>query len=590
MLNDKIAALPDLPGVYFMKDNGGGIIYIGKAKSLRKRVSSYFSNSAKDPKTTLLVANIADIEILVTKSETEALILEAELIKKHTPYYNIDLKDNKSFPFIKITDEPFPRIYKTRTVTPDGRYFGPFVNVHYIYDILKVIGRMYPLRMCRHKQFPRKVPCLNYHIHRCKAPCSGRISVEEYRGYIDEVTLILEGHSEELEKILDAKMKVLAADMKYEQARTLRDQIAALRSLRVPQDVYSLDGDSADVLGIYGEGVTHTIIVLSVQNGRLIDKRSYSATGVGGYVSLIEEFIKRRYEGIKAPPIIRVAEDIEDREAMSAWLSDKSGSPVSIQYTPGTTKTGLLAIAYENALLTFKETHLTAYADEGTARLKEIFHFDKSPVAIDAFDIAHLSGDVTMAAAIRLKNGVDDKEQYRLFKIRTVEGINDPASIREAVFRRYKHIRDEQLPMPDLTLIDGGRTQLDAAIDALKELGIRGHKIISLAKQFEEIYLPNRDEPIRLPANDAGLRLLQRARDEVHRFVNSRHRTARIKKELLSVLEKIDGVGPATRIRLLKHFQSIEAIRAATEEELHGVPGISAVAAHRIRGYFDTKK
>ncbi|MEK6795661.1 MAG: excinuclease ABC subunit UvrC [Spirochaetota bacterium] len=586
MLAERIRSVPDLPGVYLMKDAAGGIIYVGKAKSLKKRVQSYFNDGAKDPKTMLLVEAINDLDYIATQSEVEALLLEAELIKKHTPHFNIDLKDNKTYPFIKVTDEPFPRIYKTRTVTNDGRYFGPFVDVWQVREIIGLIERLYPIRTCRHTTFKRHAKCLNYHINKCKAPCAGIISEAEYRSFIDEAVFILEGKIDGLVELLTERMKRHAEGMEFEQAKALRDQISALDAVRVKQDVYVHDGENADVIGMYGENNHYTVILLSVRGGRLTDKRSFSVTGFGSTAEIMAEFIKRHYETIDAPAVIRVGEDIEDRDAIAAWLAEKQKSPVAIAYASGDTRRGILSIAYENARLTFRETHLTKELSSGVARLQSVFKFERPPALIEAFDIAHLMGSHTYASLVRFTNGVADKKNYRLFRIRTVADIDDPRSIREAVFRRYRRLVAEGKPMPDLILIDGGRAQLNAAIDALKELSIHGQKIIALAKRLEEIYLPNRDEPLRLPANDEGLLLLQRIRDEAHRFGNSRHARARVKGSLASVLERIEGVGPALRKRLLSHFKNIEAIKKADVHELSQVRGVSRSLAVRVRDHF----
>lgn len=595
-IKDKLALLPDKPGVYFMKDIKSVVIYIGKAKSLKKRVSSYFNGSAKDFKTETLVSHICDIDYIATENEVEAIILEAELIHKNQPHYNIELKDQKSFPFIAITNEIFPKIVKTRNLASKGQnnidkrfkhYYGPFVDAAKASSILKYIEKNMKLRTCK-LVFPLKktrTPCLNYHIGKCIAPCSGKVKEDEYNAYIEESKLLLEGKIEDLVYKLKEKMKTYAEGLEFEKAKDIRDEIDTLSSIVVEQNILDMDEDDKDIIAIYGEYGIYSVILLISRNGRLVDKQNFYINAVADVSDILREFITQFYIDEKnIPPKIITSFEIEDRESINEWFVKKNIKTKLAVETEN--ETGLIKIANENARLSYEERNAIKEIPDGLLRLSSLFKSEKPLKIIESFDIAHMAGKYTMASMVRFVNGKSDNKNYRLFNIKTVDGIDDFASMKEAVARRYRRIKEEKGVMPDLILIDGGRGQLNAAIEALKSIDIKKQKIISLAKKFEEIYLPNIEEPLRLENNDSARLLLQKIRDETHRFVNTNQGTKTRRQMLKSELEDIKGVGSKTIIRLYSMFNSIEEIRNASVEEIHSIAGISNKIAEAIYKHF----
>ncbi len=596
-IKEKLRLLPEKPGVYFMKDKSNNVIYVGKAKSLKKRVSSYFNKGAKDFKTEVMVSHICDLDYIATENEVEAIILEAELIQKRQPHYNILLKDQKSFPFIAITNEMFPRVLKVRNIAKhnklDKRYkyhFGPFIDIGKANTLLRFIERTIALRNCK-LVFPLKkdkTPCLNYHIKKCHAPCASKISESEYNQMVVEAKLLLEGNVDELIKMLEIKMKEHAKKLEFEMAKKIREDIEALNFINVKQNVSTIGEGNKDIIGIYGEYGNYCIVVLLSRNGRLIDRQSFYIEAIGEVSDILRSFIMQYYEQLdEHVQDIIIGVNIEDIESINAWFSSRNTEAFLLEKSES--EFGLLRIANENARLSFEEYTVTQKIPEGIIRLKELFNFDKPPMVIESFDIAHLSGKYTMAGMVRFVNGKTDNKNYRLFNIKSHDNIDDFASIEEAVYRRYKRLRDEKKPFPDLILIDGGRGQLNAAIQALKDIGIRGQKIVALAKRFEEIYLPNRDQPIQLADNDIARLFLQKVRDETHRFVNTSHGNKRNREMLRSELEGISGIGKKTIERLYSVFVGIDDIKNATIDELTSTPGISEKVAIAIHEHFRSK-
>ncbi len=596
-IKEKLRLLPEKPGVYFMKDKNGNVIYVGKAKSLKKRVSSYFNKAAKDFKTEVMVSHICDLDYIATENEVEAIILEAELIQKRQPHYNILLKDQKSFPFIAITREMFPRVLKVRNIAKhnklDRRYkyhFGPFIDIGKGNTLLRFIEHTIALRNCK-LVFPLKkdkTPCLNYHIKKCHAPCAGKISESEYDKMIEEARLLLEGNVDELIKVLEEKMREYAKNLNFEMAKKVRDDIEALNFINVKQNVSTIGEGNKDIIGIYGEYGNYCIVILLSRNGRLIDRQSFYIEAIGEVSDILRSFIMQYYQELDkyVEDIIISANsiDTDDIESINAWFKSRDTKVFLLKKDE--TDFGLLRIANENARLSFEEYNVTKKIPEGIIRLKELFNFKAAPMVIESFDIAHLSGKYTMAGMVRFVNGKSDNKNYRLFNIKSHDNIDDFASIEEAVYRRYKRLRDERKQFPDLILIDGGRGQLNSAIKALKDIGISGQKIVAIAKRFEEIYLPNRDDPIQLAENDIARLFLQKVRDETHRFVNTNHGNKRNREMLRSELEGIDGVGKKTIERLYSVFVGIDDIKNATIEELSSIAGISERVALAIYKHF----
>ena len=604
-INEKLKYIPDKSGVYFMKDEKNNIIYIGKAKSLKKRVNSYFTKSNKDVKTTALVEHIADFDYIITENEVEALIFEAEMIRKHKPHYNILLKDQKSFPFVAITNERFPRIIKARNVINKENankfrnYYGPYVESEKVNNIVKFMTDNFKFRRCK-LDFPLKRPirpCLYYHIGKCAAPCANLITEEDYDKTVEEASMILDGGIDKLVSNLKKEMESYAKKLEFEKAKDIRDKIDTLKSINVEQNIYIQENDDMDILGIYGEKGNYIIVILSVKDGRLADRKDFSLKDSSNlyslnndnnsiYSDIVSAFFSQYYIYANLIPNTILTEvKINDITVIKDYLKKISGKAVKIKFDE--TKKGLINIANNNAKHLFEEKILVKEIPLGINRLKEIFKLSKTPNIIESFDIAHIQGSYTMAGMVRFVNGISDNKNYRLFNMKTVEGIDDFASIKEAVYRRYKRLKEEKLKFPDLILIDGGRGQLNSAIEALKELEIKGQPIMALAKKFEEIYLPNREEPVLLEDNEPARLFLQKVRDETHRFVNTSHGKKRSREMIRSELESISGLGRSGIEKLYSHFINIENIRNASLESIRNIPGISYKVANNIYEHFN---
>ena len=604
-IKEKLKYIPDKSGVYFMKDEKNNIIYIGKAKSLKKRVNSYFTKSNKDIKTTALVEHIADFDYIITENEVEALIFEAEMIRKHKPHYNILLKDQKSFPFVAITNERFPRIIKARNVINKENankfrnYYGPYVESEKVNNIVKFMTDNFKFRRCK-LDFPLKRPirpCLYYHIGKCAAPCANLITEEDYDKTVEEASMILDGGIDKLVSNLKKEMESYAKKLEFEKAKDIRDKIDTLKSINVEQNIYIQENDDMDILGIYGEKGNYIIVILSVKDGRLADRKDFSLKDSSNlsslnndnnsiYSDIVSAFFSQYYIYANLIPNTILTEvKINDITVIKDYLKKISGKAVKIKFDE--TKKGLINIANNNAKHLFEEKILVKEIPLGINRLKEIFKLSKTPNIIESFDIAHIQGAYTMAGMVRFVNGISDNKNYRLFNIKTVEGIDDFASIKEAVYRRYKRLKEEKLKFPDLILIDGGRGQLNSAIEALKELEIKGQPIMALAKKFEEIYLPNREEPVLLEDNEPARLFLQKVRDETHRFVNTSHGKKRSREMIRSELESISGLGRSGIEKLYSHFINIENIRNASLESIRNIPGISYKVANNIYEHFN---
>ena len=604
-INEKLKYIPDKSGVYFMKDEKNNIIYIGKAKSLKKRVNSYFTKSNKDVKTTALVEHIADFDYIITENEVEALIFEAEMIRKHKPHYNILLKDQKSFPFVAITNERFPRIIKARNVINKENankfrnYYGPYVESEKVNNIIKFMTDNFKFRRCK-LDFPLKRPirpCLYYHIGKCSAPCANLITEEDYDKTVEEASMILDGGIDKLVSNLKKEMESYAKKLEFEKAKDIRDKIDTLKSINVEQNIYIQESEDMDILGIYGEKGNYIIVILSVKDGRLADRKDFSLKDSSNlsslnndnnsiYSDIVSAFFSQYYIYANLIPNTILTEvKINDITVIKDYLKKISGKAVKIKFDE--TKKGLINIANNNAKHLFEEKILVKEIPLGINRLKEIFKLSKTPNIIESFDIAHIQGAYTMAGMVRFVNGISDNKNYRLFNMKTVEGIDDFASIKEAVYRRYKRLKEEKLKFPDLILIDGGRGQLNSAIEALKELEIKGQPIMALAKKFEEIYLPNREEPVLLEDNEPARLFLQKVRDETHRFVNTSHGKKRSREMIRSELESISGLGRSGIEKLYSHFINIENIRNASLESIRNIPGISYKVANNIYEHFN---
>lgn len=614
-LNDKLSALPERPGVYVFRDESGEVIYVGKASSLKSRVRSYFQASAgANPKVRALVRRAADLDYIVTANEVEALLLESNIIKEHRPRYNVYLRDDKSYPFLKITlAEDFPRVFITRRVVKDGsRYFGPYTEAGAVREVLDVLRRLFPFRTCNQKleegRPAKGRPCLNYHIKRCPAPCAGLVSREDYRALIHQVCLFLEGRQEDLVKELARRMKEAAQRLEFERAARLRDQIAAVKRVLEGQKVLFTGGEDMDVLACARGEDFSLVLVLFVRHGKLLGKDQFflERTEGAGEAEILTAFVKQHYARADCIPAEILVADAEAEElpAVEEWLSRLRGSRVKITLPRRGKKKELVEMAAENARLALEEARAGAEASrrsgEALQELARELGLREAPRRLECFDVSHIQGAETVASLAVFEDGRPAPHQYRRFKIRAAQN-DDYAALSEAVSRRFARAAAEQelinsgrlsarearfYRLPDLVVVDGGRGQLACARKAMEELGFGHIPAVALAKGEELVYTAGAAEPLSLPRDSAALKLLQRLRDEAHRFAVTYHRTLHRKHTLKSILDEIPGIGPARRRALLKAFPSLEAIGRATVQELAAVPGMNRRAAEEVYRYF----
>ncbi|MBC7545183.1 MAG: excinuclease ABC subunit UvrC [Candidatus Sericytochromatia bacterium] len=584
-LPESLAQLPTLPGVYLYYGADGQILYVGKAINLRSRVRSYFQNGAKTPKTAMLVSHIVRMETIVTDTEVEALILEATLIKQHLPHYNILLKDDKQYPYLKVTlNEAFPRLLIVRRRQQDNaRYYGPFTDTGALYELMELLETLFPLRK-KHRPPNVDRPCLNYHIGRCLGPCQNLVDKTTYRLMVDDLCSVLNGRTAELEKRLKQQMQAAAEALHFEYAGRLRDQLAALDKLLQRQKVVADPDTDQDVIGLARcpEGVS--VQVFQVRLGKLIGRYGFSYPSDNGVATevplpeLIGAFLQEYYVQCPYVPSQIVLPDHPTDEAILVpWLSGKRGKAVQLLVPQRGAKAEILGMATRNAQLGLDRLKLQALSrsrsagDSLLAELAAALQLPRLPRHIEGFDISTLHGNQTVASMVCFKDGVASKADYRKFKIRAIRpGMesNDFASMNEAVRRRYTRLLAEKKPLPDLILIDGGKGQLGEAIRVLRELGLGDLPVFGLAKQREELFRPGESQPIVLPHSSQALQLLQRVRDEAHRFAVSFHRQLRGKRFVSSELDRVAGIGPARKKQLLNRFESVEGLRHASLEDL----------------------
>lgn len=595
--------IPTRPGVYLFRDAGGDTLYVGKAKSLRPRVRSYFrGNGSHSLKTNELVRRVEAVETIVVGSEAEALILEANLIREHQPRFNLQLRDDKRYPYIKVTlQEPFPRILITRRLKNDGaRYFGPFTSVGPMRTALDVIKRLYTVRSCRYalpKEAPSR-PCLDHQIGRCKAPCVGLQSREDYRAMIDEILRILGGETEEIRRLVEARMHEAAAARQFEEAARQRDALRGLDALAREQRVQRVGGGDFDVIGLARDGENAAAVVLRIRGGLLLgrENRRFSDIGDESEEALLTSFATSFYLGrgelglSDLPREVMLPADFEDRTLLEGVLTDAAGRRVALNIPQRGEKVRLVELAGQNArhLLEAGITELVASgnrADELLYGLQDKLDLKVVPRLIVCFDISHHQGTETVGSAVVFEHGEPKKSEYRHMKIQGSWGNDDVRSMEEVVMRYFRRRIDEDRPLPDLVVIDGGKGQLEAARRSLETLGTAETAVIALAKREEEIFFPGRKESLRLSRRDGALHLLQRLRDEAHRFAITYNRKLRKKRTIRSELADIPGIGPARQKALLTRFGSVRDIRTAPPEEISRVPGLNETLAHRIRAY-----
>jgi excinuclease ABC subunit C len=586
----KLPHLPEGPGVYLWKGRDGSTLYVGKAKRLRSRVRSYFSNDQLESvKTRHLVGLIADLDTIVVPTEAHALILEANLIKEYRPRFNIALRDDKSYPYIKVTvQEPFPRVYVTRRLEDDGaKYFGPYTDVGTMRRALNVVKRIFTVRSCNYDmpaQMPER-PCLDYYIKRCKAPCILAQSQHDYRSMIDEVVLFLSGRPDEVVRRVKERMDLAAEQLDFERAAELRDVLQHLEQMEEPTVVLEVEGGDRDVIGYARDGDDACVTILRIRSGKLLSREQRFIENLDGEedADVMSVFLAGSYLSMqeRARQLL-LPFDFPDRELLEQSLPD-----VRIVIPQRGPRRDLIALAEQNARHLLEELKLSSLeADERAGdpvyELGRELGLQRLPRSLVCFDISTTQGTDTVGSCVWFENARPKRGEYRKFKVKTVEGTDDFASMREVV-RRYfdRRIKDEK-PMPDLVVIDGGKGQLSAAYTALSEVGLTDRPLISLAKREEEIFVWGRSDPLKLSRRSPALRLLQQARDEAHRFAVTYNRKRRSMRTVTSELLKVPGIGPVKRRQLLQEFGSVQGVRDAGEEAIAKLPGFNAERARKL--------
>lgn len=591
---EKLKLLPEKPGVYLMKNKRGQIIYVGKAIKLKNRVRQYFQSSRNhSAKTIAMVSHIEDFETIITDNELEALILECNLIKKHHPKYNIMLRDDKTYPYLKITlNEQYPRLTTTRRVIKDGsKYFGPYTNITAMKETVKLLRRLFPLRTCKHLG---ERPCLEYHIKRCLAPCARLVKEDVYNEMVQSVCLFLEGKTEDIEKNLTAKMQNLAQNLEFEMAGKIRDQLLSIRQVTEKQKILT-DTGNMDAIGMATSPYGICMQVFFVRSGKILGRNQFLMTGdmEDNKENALSAFLKQYYnDAVFIPAEILLPQDIKETALLEKWLAEEKSVKTKIITPKRGVKKDIVEMANENAVkyLQDQENKLKdkmARSIGAVYDLQKYLHLTKPPMRMECFDISHIQGSETVASMVVFQDGKPDKESYRRFKINSTEGKPDDfMSMREVTMRRYGKATAKE--MPDLIIIDGGKGQLSSALEIIRGAGHLTVPVVGLAKQFEYIFTEHSFEPVILPRQSDALYLVQQIRDEAHRFAITYHRNLRTKRNKVSLLDNIAGVGAKRRKALFDRFENIANIKNATVEELSSVPGISENIAKSIYNFFRT--
>ena len=600
VLESKFKNLPNNPGVYQFKNDKGKVIYVGKAINLKSRVRSYFTGVNQSAKTAALVSKTYDLELIVTDNEVEALVLENNLIKELKPRYNVNLKDDKSFPFIKVTNEPYPRIYPTRRLIRDGsKYFGPYTSVSSMKNSLRMINQLFKIRSCKlnitqesigKKKF--KV-CLDYHIKKCDGPCEGLISEKDYGDMVGEVVKVLKGKTDDLIDDLNDKMKRLVELLEFEKAAELRDRMEQLKIISSKQKVVSDDFEDRDIIALAYEGKDSACSVFNVRNGKLVGKKQLRLAIEEGeeLANIYSAAIKFYYTDFTdIPKEIVVEVEPTDLEILSEWLSRNANRKVRLTIPQRGNLRSLIKMCSENALLQLKEIQIQKMKNEGqvsysVSALQRDLRLPNLPKKIECFDISNLQGTDTVASLVVFEDGKPRKSLYRKYIIKDVSGPDDFLSMQEVIRRRYTKVVQGEDKLPDLIMVDGGKGQLSSAIESLKDLGIKNYTIIGLAKRLEEVFLSGQSEPASISKTSSGLKLLQKIRDEAHRFAITFHRKRRSKRTIKTELTNIKGIGSSTAQKLLKELGSFSAIKNTDHAKLISLVGKQK--ANLIKKYFD---
>ncbi|MEC8899837.1 MAG: excinuclease ABC subunit UvrC [Candidatus Neomarinimicrobiota bacterium] len=596
-LQSQLKNIPTSPGVYRFTNENKEILYIGKAKNLRSRVRSYFQKGkSQSPKNLTMVRHIRGLEWIVVRSEVEALLTEANLIKQHSPRYNVMMKDDKSFPFIRITHEPFPQVLLTRKVVKDGSsYFGPFTDVHRLRTTLKALHKVFPIRSCSFyldKQVitEKKVKlCLDYHIRKCEGPCEGLVSREHYQNMIDRIKQFMRGKTKEMTDYIMGQMRRSSAQMHYEEAAMYRDQLQAIRSFTKRQSQVAADFADRDVIALARKTDIGIAVVIRIRNGRIFSREKIPLKGLDNQdADTMKSVITRFYmDSDLIPREISLPHSPTDEKELLTWLKGRRGGTVRFLFPQRGEKVKELRITAQNAKLLLGEWIITRkkrkeQVPKMLTQLQEDLNLETPPRRIEAFDISHLGGTNTVASMVSFIDTRPRKKEYRKFNVKTVSGIDDFAAMREVVFRRYKRAKEEQGSLPDLVLIDGGKGQLSMAVSALRELGLDYIPIVGLAKKLEEVFMPGNPDAQTIHKQSPGLILLRRIRDEAHRFAITFQRQKRNKQMVHSMFREIPGVGKKRLEKLLQAFDGPAAITQLTPEVINGETGIPVKIAKEI--------
>ncbi len=599
-LETKLKNLPEKPGVYQYFNEKGKIIYVGKAINLKNRVRSYFHNGVNSPKTLALVSKIYDLELIVTDNEIEALVLENNLIKQYKPRYNVNLKDDKSYPYIKVTKEPYPRVYPTRRVLRDGsKYFGPYTDVKNMKSSLRMINQIFKIRSCKLNIDQDSIDkrkfkvCLDYHIKKCDGPCEGLISEAAYNEMVNEVVKLLKGRTDDLIKDLNNRMKKTVEDLEFEKAAEIRDKINQLEAISSKQKVVSDDFEDRDIISIAFEGKDSACSVFNIRAGKIVGKRQLrlSIEENEEIADIYSAAVKFYYnEFVEIPSEIVMETEPVDASTLALWLTQKAGRKTKIIVPKRGELGSLVKMCKENAILQLKEIQLQKMKKEGQvpyalSALQRDLRLSVLPRKIECFDISNLQGSDTVASMVVFEDGKPKKSLYRKFIIKEVEGPDDFSSMREVIRRRYSKLLEENLPLPELIMVDGGKGQLSSAVEILDNLGFKKYNIIGLAKRLEEVFFPEHSEPESIPKTSSGLKLLQQVRDEAHRFAITFHRSRRSKRTIKTELTDIKGIGNETAKKLLSELGSLASVKSAGIEKLSSIIGNQK--AILLKNYFE---
>jgi excinuclease ABC subunit C len=597
MNQDKVKQVPTKPGVYFFKNDTGEIIYIGKAKHLRNRVRSYFQSSKnQSAKNISMIKRIADIEWIVVRSEVEALLTEANLIKKHQPHYNINLRDDKSFPYIRITKEPYPRVFITREIIRDGsKYFGPYTDVRHLRKSLKAVHRIFPVRSCDffidNKSIEdKKVSlCLDYHIKKCQGPCEGMVNEKDYNDMIKQIIQFLHGRTKETELYIQNQMKEASTQMRFEDALIFRDQLHAIVKFKDQQRKVAADFEDRDVFALAKEEDYGIAVIVRIRNGRITSREKISLRNIDDSDEVMMETIITRFylETDFIPKEISLPNDPNNKDQLITWLKEKRGGAIKLQMPQKGERAKEVRLAFQNAKLLLGEWLINRkkrmeLVPKMINQLQEDLHMKVPPRRIEAFDISHLGGTNTVASMVCFVDGKPRKSLYRKFKVKTVDGIDDFASMREIVHRRYKRQQKEGKSFPDLILIDGGKGQLSMAVSALRELGLDYLPIIGLAKRLEEVFIPGSSDAQSIHKQSPGLILLRRIRDEAHRFAITFQKQQRTKEISKSIFHEIKGMGDKRVKKLLLTYKDLKTIGNSKPINIQNDIGVSEIIAKII--------